>query len=52
MWLNSIFKVARWFWQLWSRLDEQTKRKIVETMIVVTFEELLRAFYRTWRKFV
>lgn len=45
---NWIFEVIKWFWQLWDRLDEKTKRQIIEA-IIKAFEELLRAFYRQWK---
>jgi hypothetical protein len=45
---NLIFRLFRWFWQLWGRLDEKTKRQIIET-IIERFNELARAFYRQWK---
>jgi len=45
---NWIFEVVKWFWQLWDRLDEKTKRQIIEA-IIKAFGELLRAFYRQWK---
>jgi hypothetical protein len=44
-WLLELFK---WFWGLWNRLDEKTKRAIIEE-VVKSFEKLFRAFYKWWK---
>ncbi|MEO0539127.1 MAG: hypothetical protein AAF215_35395 [Cyanobacteria bacterium P01_A01_bin.123] len=46
--VNLLLSVVSWFRKLWDRLDEKTKRKIIDT-VVKAFEELLRAFYREWK---
>ncbi len=43
-----LLELVAWFWQLWNRLDEKTKRQIIET-VVKAFEELLRSFYKKWK---
>lgn len=45
--INLIFKLFKWFWQLWDRLDEKTKRQIIE-VIIEAFKDLIRAFYKQW----
>ena len=42
-----ISLIFKWFRQLWDRLDEKTKRSIIEA-IIDSFKEILRAFYRQW----
>lgn len=48
MMLDLIFGLIKWFRQLWDRLDEKTKRLIIE-VTVEAYKELLRAFYRWWK---
>lgn len=48
MMFNLIFELFKWFWQLWDRLDEKTKRQIIEA-ITEAFKELTRAFYIQWK---
>jgi hypothetical protein len=45
-WLVSLFK---WLLGIWSGLPESTKEKIIN-LIVETFDEILRAFYRSEKK--
>lgn len=49
MMFNLIFELFKWFRQIWDRLDEKTKRQIIDA-IIESFEELIRAFYRQWKK--
>ena len=46
---NLIFELFKWFEQLWDRLDEKTKRQIIEAIIEVS-TELIRSFYRDWKR--
>ena len=46
--IDWVFGLVPWFLGLWNRLDEKTKRRIIEA-VVKAFEELLRAFYRSWK---
>jgi hypothetical protein len=46
--LASVWRLASWLVQLWDRLDEKTKRQIIEA-IVQAFEELLRSYYKEWK---
>ncbi len=43
-----LFEIFNWFRKLWERLDEKTKRAIIEE-VVKSFEELLRSFYKWWK---
>ncbi|GEM_PF-3090192 len=43
-----LYKLFMWFWRLWNRLDEKTKRAIIEE-VVKSFKPLLRSFYQ-WLK--
>ena len=45
---NLIFELFKWFWTLWDRLDEKTKRQIIEA-IIEAFQELIRTFYKQWK---
>ncbi len=47
--IDWLLGLVSWIRRLWHRLDEKTKRQIIEA-IIKTFEELLRAFYRQWEK--
>jgi len=45
---NLVFELFKWFRQLWDRLDEKTKRQIIE-VIIESFKDLIRAFYKQWK---
>ena len=38
-----------WFLKSWKKLDDKTKKLIIEA-IVKAFEEILRAFYKWWKQ--
>ena len=46
--IDWLLGLASWIRQLWNRLDEKTKRQIIDA-IVKAFGELLRAFYIEWK---
>ena len=46
--ISLMFRLFKWFWQLWDRLDDKTKRIIIETLINA-FKDMLRAYYRQWK---
>lgn len=37
------------FFKVWNKLDDQTKKLIIET-VVNAFEEILRAYYNWWKQ--
>ena len=49
MLFDFIFRLVGWFQQLIGRLDEETKRQIIE-LSVRSCEELFRSFYRNWKE--
>jgi hypothetical protein len=46
-WLTGVFKQI---WKFWNRLDEKTKRAIIEE-VVKSFEKMFRAFYKTAKNY-
>jgi hypothetical protein len=46
--IDWVFRLVQRFLRLWNRLDEKTKRQIIEA-VIKAFEQLLRAFYRSWK---
>lgn len=40
--------IFRWFFKLWNRLDNETKKLIIETF-VQGFKEIIRAWYKWWK---
>lgn len=42
-----VIELLKWFRGIWNRLDDNTKREIIEA-VMTAFEDLLRAFYRWW----
>jgi hypothetical protein len=46
--LNLLFELIDFFGRFWDRLDDKTKRQIVEA-VIDSFKKLLRAYYRSWK---
>lgn len=41
--------LVQWLFKIWDRLDDSTKKLIIDK-VVEAFEEILRAFYRWWKQ--
>lgn len=41
--------LLQWVLKVWKKLDEPTKKLIIEA-VVNAFEEILRAFYKWWKQ--
>jgi hypothetical protein len=37
------------FFKIWNKLDDSTKKLIIEA-VIKAFEEILRAFYKWWKQ--
>lgn len=48
-WISGGLLIFYWLSKFWEKLDDSTKKSIVEAAIK-TFEEILRAFYRWWKQ--
>ena len=47
---SGLFRVLiQWLFNIWNKLDEPTKKLIVEA-VTKAFEDILRAFYRWWKE--
>jgi len=41
--------LPQWFFKTWNKLDDSTKKLIIEA-VIKAFEEILRDFYKWWKQ--
>lgn len=46
--VDLLIGVFQWIWKPWNRLDDKTKRQIIDS-VVDSFQDLLRSFYQQWK---